>query len=119
MKHDELKPFIYNPMINGYRGTLHFKVAVSAGHAMNRGEEQRRYLRPVFEACNLIQKRTFLHDPIQEIHQFKVGALVGMPIDFNKVEARKDLLEGAREIYEKEKKTPRQQEGSTLILILN
>ena len=98
-----LQPFFHRPMINRYRGTFHVKVALRSSMAMNRGREQRNYLSPIFELYNRRDIAFVAYDPVQEIHQFKIGAFIGISSEFNEVDARKDIMRDALEIYERER----------------
>lgn len=40
---------------------------------------------------------------MQEIHQFKIGAFIGISSEFNEVDARKDIMKDALEIYNRER----------------
>ena len=102
--HDRLKPFFHKPMINRHKGTFHVKVAVRSSQAMKRGYEQRTYLAPIFHKFNNNGYRFAAFDPVQEINQFKIGALVGITPDFNEVDARMDLMKDAVRLYETERK---------------
>ena len=73
-----LQPFVSKPMVNSYRKTLHLRLAIRTGQALQRGQAQRRYLAPIFDLFDLSGICTFLYDPIQEFHQFKIAALVRM-----------------------------------------
>ena len=96
----ELKSFFYCPLVNRHRGTLHLKLAIQSGEPMNRGEEQRQYLWPIHQQFNRDGVAFAGFDPVQEIHQFKIGALVGITSEFNEVDARKDIMKDAIRIYE-------------------
>ena len=102
-----LQPFFHRPMINRYRGTFHVKIAIRSTRAMNRGTEQRNYLTPIFENYNRPNNRFIAYDPVQEIHQFKIGAFIGISSEFNEVDARKDIMSDALKIYDEEREKAR------------
>ena len=100
----ELKPFFHKPMVNSYRGTLHLKTAIRSSQPMQRGNQQREYLRNIFMKFNVQGQRYAAFDPVQEINQFRIGALVGITAEFNEIDTRRDIMGDATEIYNKERR---------------
>ena len=88
------------------------KLLNRAGSAMQRGQEQRRYLEPLFHTFDQEEIRTFIYNLIKELHQFKIATFVGVPCSFNKVEVRYNLIHEAERIYHRDRITAEQEEKS-------
>lgn len=55
--------FVSAPMINRYRKTLHFRLAICAGISLQCGYQQNKYLEATFNPFNEQAIQTFVSDP--------------------------------------------------------